>query len=277
VEYKIKILVVVGDTHCGSRVGLCPPQFQDKDGSYHTISIMQTFIWQHWEYCWKEIKKLSKRANEKYLVINSDIFEGIHHSEEQLITNDPSEQLDIGIESFGIAVKQYRPDYTFGTRGTSVHNAGEEEFYRYYQNELNVQMNGQSYRFDDIRFDIDGVGFDIAHTGAAGFKFNTREVAAVRFAADLTGEYSRLIKEFPEETFPDIAIRSHVHFKADSADNYPIRVLYCPSWQIMTHWARQKIKSKVIHIGLLVFLCQDGDYEVKKLFKPIKRDKKWRK
>jgi hypothetical protein len=267
----------VGDTHCGSRVGLCPPQFQDRDGRWQTLSIAQTFLWEHWEYCWETIKGLSRKAKEKYLVINSDIFESTHHAQEQLITNDKSEQLDIGIESFGIVSNKYKPHYTFGTRGTFVHDAGEEEFYRYYQNELNVQMNGQSHIFDDIRFDVEDVGFDIAHVGSAGFKFNTREIAASRFAADLTGEYSRLIAEFPGESFPDIAVRSHVHYKADSADNYPIRVLYCPSWQLMTHWARGKVKAKVQYIGLLVFLCDKGDYEVKKLFKAIKRDKKWRK
>ena len=202
------MVVVVGDTHCGSRVGLSPPQFHDKDGAFRAFSTTQSFIWKWWEYCWTEIQTMAKKANEKYLVINSDIFEGVHHEQAQLITNDKSEQIEIGIESFGIVADKYKPDYTFGTLGTGAHGGDnmEEEFYRYYVNELNVQMNGPRHIHDDIRFDVSGVGFDVAHKGIAGYTFHTQEIAATRFAADLTGQYAKLISEFPEETFPDVAV-----------------------------------------------------------------------
>lgn len=76
------LLVVVNDTHCGSRLGLCQPDQCRKDAELYYTSLVSATIWDWWLHFWKdEVAPLANDAVEKYLVINGDLVEGRHHRE----------------------------------------------------------------------------------------------------------------------------------------------------------------------------------------------------
>lgn len=188
--------------------------------------------------------------------------------------------MDIAIEAFGVPAEHYKPDYTFCTIGTQVHvgTLGEiESNFCLAFPELNIQKCGNSFLWQDVRFEVGGVGFDIAHHAPAGRLSRTRPQAAMRYAAELVDEYGTLLRAFPGEKMPHVAVRAHNHYRADSGDNYAIRVIYCPSWQAMTYYARRAVHQKVNTIGGLIFICEAGEYDVKKVYLPLKRDERWKK
>lgn len=43
----VRLVLVIGDLHCGSTVGLCPPGMGTFDGSTHGLNPIQEWIWEH--------------------------------------------------------------------------------------------------------------------------------------------------------------------------------------------------------------------------------------
>ena len=59
------IVVCLGDTHCGSTVGLCPPEgLELDDEGLYLPSKAQLWLWNNWEEAWAKIKSV-KRKNRK--------------------------------------------------------------------------------------------------------------------------------------------------------------------------------------------------------------------
>ena len=56
------IVVCAGDLHCGSTVGLCPPEGLelDDDGLY-LPSKAQNWLWNNWEEAWGKIKSVKRK------------------------------------------------------------------------------------------------------------------------------------------------------------------------------------------------------------------------
>ena len=81
------IVVCVGDTHCGSTVGLCPPEgLELDDGGMYEPNKAQRWLWDNWEQAWAEIKSI-KRKNKKaklHLIFNGDLIDGDHHRTAQI-------------------------------------------------------------------------------------------------------------------------------------------------------------------------------------------------
>ena len=81
------IVVCVGDTHCGSTVGLCPPEgLELDDGGLYEPNKSQHWLWNNWVEAWAAIKSV-KRKNKKaklHLILNGDLVDGDHHKTTQI-------------------------------------------------------------------------------------------------------------------------------------------------------------------------------------------------
>ena len=89
------IVVVIGDLHCGSTVGLMPPFWQTSDNNIIIQNELQVLLWQQWLENWHIIADL--RLNNVtwprlIIVHNGDAVEGDHHDTTQLITKRIDEQ-----------------------------------------------------------------------------------------------------------------------------------------------------------------------------------------
>src|SRR5262245_35739467 len=93
-----KTLVVVSDTHCGCRVGLCPPQPMRVDGGGQYVpSTFQRKMWAYWRVFWDEWVPEVTRGEPFDLVHNGDAIDGVHHHSTTQISQSIKDQLRIAM------------------------------------------------------------------------------------------------------------------------------------------------------------------------------------
>jgi len=78
-----KILVIVSDLHCGSVVGLAPPETKTASGNVIGFgeNHHQAWLWDRWTTSIKAAKDIVGR-DEAILLVNGDATEGVHHRNE---------------------------------------------------------------------------------------------------------------------------------------------------------------------------------------------------
>lgn len=84
---KTELLVVVSDLHCGSVVGLAPPETKTEHGNVIGFgdNIHQSWLWENWVSGISQVKKIIGKSKAA-LLVNGDATEGVHHRNESEIT-----------------------------------------------------------------------------------------------------------------------------------------------------------------------------------------------
>jgi hypothetical protein len=268
-------VAIVSDCHTNSTTALFPPQWSDDDGGGHTQNLIQHWLWDCWLDYWRAVEAM--RDGDLFVVINGDMVDGNHHGTPQIVTTNMSDQAGIAIEVLK-PVLDLKPEFTFFVRGTEAHvgSAAQDEnmVAKLYSQFANVERQPETGSFSwwYLPLEVQGIKFDIAHHGRGGFRPWTASNAANILAAELVFDY------FGDTWIPDIAIRSHVHYKSDTYDNFPIRLLYTPPWQQSTAFGhRVKPGKRSLIAGGYIFQCNNGTYSgpVKKIYEPP-RDRVWR-
>ncbi len=134
---------MVSDLHCGSTVGLCPPEVTVEGGGSYEANLVQRWMWECWEDCtgcvWKRkrshqgdempgeisapnrkgwIRRVAK-GRKWALVINGDAVEGTHHHQVEVIGNDVALHAAIARQILGALAEG--ADKVYFVRGTEVH------------------------------------------------------------------------------------------------------------------------------------------------------------
>lgn len=122
-----KVLVVVSDLHCGSSVGLCPPDFKTKYGNAVGFgdNIHQAWLWDKWQEAFEEVDAIL--GNDNFcLCVNGDATEGIHHRSTEIVATLIEDHCRMAAE----ALKPYAQAASeiFIVKGTECHT-GEIESY----------------------------------------------------------------------------------------------------------------------------------------------------
>lgn len=255
-------VVIISDLHINSKLALFPPSFVDDSGMVITQNKIQQWLWDSWLDFWQYVASL--RNGKLIVILSGDIFEGDHHNTSQIVSHNMADQ-DKMLEEVVKPILDQKPDYSFFVRGTQVHagEAGqfEEMAARWFSNQTKVEQEPETgnYSWWWLPLETDGVKFDIAHHGRGGMRPWTANNAANILAAELVFDYCGAAWT------PDIAVRSHVHYKSDTGDNFPIRVIYTPSWQQSTaHGHKIKPGLRKLQAGGIIVNCDNGQYEVHK-------------
>ncbi len=88
-----RLVFVVSDLHCGSTVGLCPPDFELAEGTGVRLNLFQQWLWQ----CWTDMRDNwlpSIVGDDPWaMVVNGDALDGNHHRTKQIISPDEGDHL----------------------------------------------------------------------------------------------------------------------------------------------------------------------------------------
>jgi hypothetical protein len=144
----------------------------------------------------------------------------------------------------------------------------EEMIAKHIEAEPNKNTNAYSHFW--LPLNIEGVRLDFAHHGRAGRLEHTKLGVAGREA------FYESVTPWADGRLPHVAVRSHVHRPIDTYDNYPVRYLITPSWQASTSYGHRLGAGKPLPIGDYLFICSDGEYELRKYIWNPKRDKPWK-
>ena len=246
IRQKPRTLVVFSDSHCGCRLGLCPPKkIPLDDGGFYIPSDFQVKMWALWREFWDEWVPEVTRGEAYDVVHNGDCVDGVHHGSTTQISHNMGDQLTIA--RLAIAPEVEKCKASGGTyyhiRGTEAHvgqsGVHEEQLAR----DLGAKPNaeGQYARYDlwkrvgtptkKVKAPLVHCLHHVGTTSSAA-----HESSAVN--AELTSMYVESARWGHEP--PDFIVRSHRHrsiaVDLNSAKGYAAAIV-TPAWQGKTPFA----------------------------------------
>ena len=226
-------VVTISDFHCGSKVGLTPPGYQNDS--------LQGELWDAYLMMLEPLRPID------ILVANGDLIDGKGYrwGGTDLITADRAEQAEMA--TICIEVTEAKEAYL--TYGTPYHTGRSEDWEGEVAKYLGVPIE------DQLWLDVNGVVFDVKHfIGASSVPYGRHTTIARDRLWNL------LWAEMGQQPKADILLRSHVHYH-----NYCGGV----SWVAMTTPALQGLGSKfgarypagTVDFGLVYFdIDDDGGF-----------------
>lgn len=122
-----QLLVVVSDLHCGSTVGLMPPDSLNMAGN--TIgfgnNLHQAWLWENWQAAQAQVAKIA--GNDPLaLLINGDATEGIHHRSPEVVASLIENHCAMAAEA--LRPFSQRAVETLVVKGTECHTHDVESY-----------------------------------------------------------------------------------------------------------------------------------------------------
>lgn len=248
-------LILTGDHHVNSTVGLCPGSVTLDDGGTYTPNKTQRWLWGYWKECWQEARQFIQEAERSVWIMNGDLVDADHRGRShQYITGNKSTINRIAIDA--ITPGLVLVDSVLVIRGTEAHVGKNAEMEETLANDIDIAVRnkeGNTASWYNYRGVLDGLRIDVAHHTSMGSLAWTEKNAANKVAADAIMQYT-----LSRNKLPNLVVRSHVHRTADSWDNYPTRAIILPAWQSMTSYGAKLNPNRLSDVGMVIFLIEDG-------------------
>lgn len=253
-------LVGVGDLHCGSTVGLHPPDDSPlDDGGAYTPSPVQQWNFANWLAFWRTVADRVGKTPIRILA-NGDLVEGHHHGTVQVVSQHPGIQGDILRSCWAPVLDLVTVKAFVVIRGTASHvgqgSPTEESFARWLvQQKIPVlaDEDTKTLSWRHFKGDLDGVRIDATHHGRTGGRPWTAPGGVTNLATEILTEYAQR-----GDQPPDLAIRSHKHKHYDTGTMTKVRLLALPAWQLGTDWVKQAVPESLADLGGSLVEVRDG-------------------
>ena len=236
-ENNKKRMVVISDLHCGHRVGLTPPKWQQNDDNKYAK--VQKSVWKFFTEQLEKIKPID------IVVINGDAIDGQGKKSggTEHITTDRNEQVDMANE----CIQQIGAPKIYMTYGTGYHTGNEEDFESILATQISSRIKSH------LQLDVNGLIFDFKH------KVGSSTVPYSRATAIGKEQIWNLVwAESKGMPISDVIVRSHVHYYDLSKRNGKTMVT-TPALQGYGSKYGSRLCSGTIDIGFLSFDVTDRD------------------
>lgn len=230
---NVELAVVVSDLHCGSVVGLSPPQTKTESGNIIGFgdNIHQEWLWQCWCEGIGRVKKIVGKSNAA-LFVNGDATEGVHHrNESSLIAAAIATHTKMAQECLQPLVDICKK--TFVVAGTECHTLNMETV-------LAEMLNAESGTARDkwlIR--INGCLIDAAHHMTTTSRAYLEASAMSILMGNARLNYLRAGQEVPQ-----IYLRAHRHCGGHFSDNQGLFVV-TGAWQMLTRHGSKVVTDSI--------------------------------
>lgn len=200
-----KIVLAIGDKHCGARTGLTPPEWQSPADT--AWGALQRICWKHYRDAVRAIGPVD------VCIVNGDAIDGPgrRNGGKEQLTTDRTKQVDMALECLRV-VNPKRVMMTYGTRyhtGEDSEN-WEDVLCRLVRSELKCEATIGAHE----TLEVNGVIFDVKHKIGSSQIPHGRHTATAR-AALWNREWARR----GQRKLADIVLRSHVHYHAFNGDS----------------------------------------------------------
>lgn len=238
----IRLVVEIGDTHCGSTVGLLPPDFELIEGQKIRHNTAQEWLWACYEDCKKRLWDYV--ADDPFaLILKGDLCEGVHHKTKQVISVDVADHIRAVTETLKPLVE--RAAKVFVLAGTEVHTGSKEDTYAKMIGAV-PDPNTRKAAWDRLALDVCGVRYCSFHHITTSSREYLRASALGIFLGN-----EQLAAAKNGEKIPRVLTCAHRH----TFDQYRNESGVCwvtPSWQIPTRFVGKVAPSARCHVGLVV-------------------------
>ena len=262
----INNLIVISDTHCGCRLGLCPPgPIQLDNGGTYFPSAFQEKMWSMWREFWDEWVPMVTRGEPYDIAHNGDAIDGVHHRSTTQISQDIEDQLRIAEKALQPEVSKCKllGGSYYHIRGTEAHVGSSGVYEEQLAARLGAKPNkeNQHARFD-LWKRVGGAGGPLVHllhhigtTSSAA-----HESSAVN--AEMTASYVEAGRWHREP--PDYIVRSHRHrsiaVDINSAKGYAAAIV-TPAWQGKTPFVWKVPGARLSEPQIGGIIIRQGDEE----------------
>jgi len=238
----VRHILAVSDLHCGSTVGLCPPDFKMCKGGTYGLNRSQQWLWVHW--C-----KLTRQAVEAFhgepfaLVVNGDLIDGNHHGTQEIWSVNLQDHANAALELLAPIVAKAAA--TFVVVGTESHTKEAEYGIAEYlkaapdndnqcpaHNQLNLSVGEHRY---PVRF--------VHHISTT----SREHLRASRLSIHLSN--TRTAASDAGHTPPKMLVAGHSHV-ADVYQRLDLACVTLPAWQLLTRYGHKVVPSSVPAVGL---------------------------
>lgn len=254
----IKNIIVVSDTHCGCRLGLCPPKMRLDDGGEYEHSKLQAKTWQMWLEFWhKWVPQVTK--GEKFIVVhNGDIIDGVHHQAVTQISHNLEDQMSIAREVMAVPLKMKNCAEYYQIRGTEAHSGKSAQ---------NEEMLARELKAIEDEFKQRSRWEMWLRVGDALINFGHHVGVTSSASYEATAVYKELVEAYTEAgrqklAPPDCVIRSHRHryFKTEISTETGLGMsVITPGWQLKTPNAFRYVLGRTSTPQIGGILIRHGD------------------
>jgi len=259
-DLNIRNAIVVSDTHCGDRLGLCPAEgVALDDGGWFTPDPIVKKMWKMWLSFWSDWVPEVTRGEPFCVIHNGDAINGKPHQTIGNITDDLEDQVQIAYDILKPVVELCEGRY-YHIRGTEAHigKGGSDE--ERLAKRLGAIPNeiGQHARKDlwlELGKGLVHVMHHIGSTSSSAY------------------EATAVFKEWNEEVVeagrwglrrPDVVVRSHRHrcieTRAPTANGYGISVV-TPCWQLANMYCFRHAGARVTTPQIGGIAICDGEHD----------------
>ena len=248
------ILTLASDLHVNSTLGLLPERMMlDDGGEYVALRKAQGWVRERWLELLATAKELRRPGDWAGGVIVGDGPDRNPKST-QLVTLNESDIINAFAEVAG-EMHAVCPDGFWIVRGTEAHvgNSGwMEEVVARMVNATRYPTNSPNASCWKLRLELGGVRIHLTHHGPLGRLPNTKLNPLGNVAAK---EIDEALRDgiWP----PNVLVQAHNHTYADTFDNYVVRIIALPSFQLQTSFVH-RIGATKQDIGGVVLVIEEG-------------------
>lgn len=257
-----RTLVVISDTHCGCRLGLCPPErIRLDDGGFYEASEFQVQMWILWREFWDEWIPQVTRGEPYDPVHNGDVIDGVHHSSTTQISQNIEDQQRIAELVMRPEIEKCKQGGRYyHIRGTAAHVGQSSVYEEQIARKLGAEPNGTGQY---ARYDLwKRVGKALVHLMHHVGVTSSAAHGASAVNAELTAEYVEAARWNREP--PDFVVRSHRHrsiaVDLNSAKGYAAAIV-TPAWQGKTPFAWKVAGARISEPQFGGIVIRQGDEE----------------
>jgi hypothetical protein len=244
-EIMVTKILCLSDLHCGSLLGLTPPEYQSVDTRCITGAMWDWYV-----------DALDFIGKVDVCVLNGDAVDGEGKKETiGLITTDTQRQAEIALD----CLSNVRTDKFYLVYGTPFHVTGSYNYEEPIASALNCPIR------DTILLEVKGK------------KFNFRHVAG---RSDVPyGQGTQLFKEAVRDLLQasiekyeaaDYIVRGHVHYYC-RVENAKTCAISLPCFQVPDGVFGRRMRALYYDIGMVLFdVMDDGEVIVHKYIMPLK-------
>lgn len=256
-------ILFASDTHCGSTIGLCPPEGPMlDDGQVVQPSKVQQWLWDCWTDAHRRYTDMATAAKaDRLVILNGDLVDGDHHGTAQIMSRHPDAQAYIAAETFAVT-RAVKPKRLFVVRGTEVHTGTSGSAEESLAKSLGAERDPETHLWSrwHLRLRVHGLLIDVQHHGKGlGRLPHTKQNGA-------NGLAWRVFQTHTERGLepPALVVRSHLHQFADSyGANRKTRGLFLPSFQVKTSYVHRIAADEIADVGAVaVMIHPSGRMEV---------------
>lgn len=254
-------LIVISDTHCGCRLGLCCRGKIFLDGGGHYVaSRHQLLMWGKWEEFWNKWVPMVTRGEPFAVLCNGDAIDGVHHGSTTQISHNLEDQGELAYRILSPVVEACEGQY-YHVRGTEAHvgQSGVEEERLAKRLGAIPNEDGQFAR-NEVWFRIGKyLVHALHHIGTTGVAHG--ETAAPH--KEITESFTEAARWGYEP--PDVVVRSHRHRFIET--RMMTEKGFCtscttPAWQLKTPFAYRIAGARQSSPQLGGTLVRAGDEDI---------------